>query len=182
MIKWNDSINRSFGGDERCEGSKTIRLLYNLQLDNLFADCYSDSIKICTKCQEQLPEESFCFSNKALLKRRAWCRGCVKLYDIEAYKDGRKHNKNHKENNERIRNRNLAYLKNLLQSASCLDCGNTDWRLLEFDHIGDKKSNVAALKSGTLQKIIDEISKCEIVCANCHRLRTYTRCSSWRML
>jgi hypothetical protein len=61
---------------------------------------------------------------------------------------------------------------------SCVDCGETDPRILEFDHIeeGTKRNNVSYfLCRGSLQEFIDEVDKCEVVCCNCHALRTYSR-------
>lgn len=57
----------------------------------------------------------------------------------------------------------------------CVDCGyNKHHSALEFDHIvGDKKLNVCFAKS--TKQALEEIKKCEVVCSNCHRIRTYTR-------
>ena len=63
----------------------------------------------------------------------------------------------------------------------CVDCG---WRLhpraLEFDHLPGsvKVANIASMISRTqysIEQIRAEMAKCEVVCANCHRIRTYTR-------
>jgi len=51
--------------------------------------------------------------------------------------------------------------------------GNVDWRVLEFDHVkGEKKFDLANGASQSYESLKKEISKCEIVCANCHRIRT----------
>lgn len=49
---------------------------------------------------------------------------------------------------------------------------------MDFDHVsGQKKFNLsaAANKMRSLMAVEDEIAKCEVVCANCHRERTYRR-------
>ena len=49
---------------------------------------------------------------------------------------------------------------------------------MDFDHVrGTKVTILAKLRSGraSLSKIEAEIAKCEVVCANCHRIRTYLR-------
>ena len=48
---------------------------------------------------------------------------------------------------------------------------------MDFDHVrGRKQANVAELINTLSKKRIDEeISKCEIVCSNCHRIRTHDR-------
>ena len=46
----------------------------------------------------------------------------------------------------------------------------------EFDHLRDKAFNIgAALSRRNWQAILDEMTKCEVVCANCHRRRTALR-------
>ena len=80
-----------------------------------------------------------------------------------------------KNKNQRIRNRNKKFLKDYLLEHPCVDCGFSDVRALEFDHVhGEKKKEVARLATdgvglATLQK---EIDKCEVRCANCHRIKT----------
>jgi hypothetical protein len=58
----------------------------------------------------------------------------------------------------------------------CIDCGQNDPVVLEFDHLRDKAFNIgAALSRRNWQTILDEMAKCEVVCANCHRRRTALR-------
>jgi len=67
------------------------------------------------------------------------------------------------------------------QNSVCTDCEiSFPPHILDFDHIGDKSFGISrALQQGTgLDKIKQEIKKCEIVCANCHRQRTYDRLQS----
>lgn len=58
--------------------------------------------------------------------------------------------------------------------GGCVDCGESNIATLQFDHVkGKKTENISFLiKNSTLNKIKKEISKCEIVCANCHAIRT----------
>lgn len=67
--------------------------------------------------------------------------------------------------------RNLVYLRTLLQSV---DCAIRDLRVLEFDHVGPKRGNVFQLarRGCSFEVLEDELSQCEIRCANCHRRRT----------
>jgi hypothetical protein len=56
----------------------------------------------------------------------------------------------------------------------CVDCGETDYRVLQFDHIDPmtKIANVTRLASeSSMAAVIEEISKCEVRCANCHQLK-----------
>ena len=95
-------------------------------------------------------------------------------YDRQLYKSGNK-KLSSPESQKALVERNQKYIISVL-SAGCVDCGNSDIRVLEFDHISnDKFKNVSALRTGSLEKIKEEIAKCEVVCANCHKIRTYGR-------
>lgn len=74
---------------------------------------------------------------------------------------------------EKIREQYYEIKKNL----KCEKCGNDDYRVLEFDHIDReaKSFNVSdAIRKGyALEKIKHEIEKCQVLCANCHRIKTW---------
>lgn len=70
------------------------------------------------------------------------------------------------------------YLRTLKESSPCSDCGSYyPYYVMDFDHVrGRKQKNVMELVPTLSRKKIDEeISKCEIVCSNCHRKRTHFR-------
>jgi hypothetical protein len=62
-----------------------------------------------------------------------------------------------------------------------MDCGQTfPPYVMDFDHVrGEKKYNVGLMASSgySLKMIAAEIQKCDLVCANCHRIRTHQRLS-----
>lgn len=64
----------------------------------------------------------------------------------------------------------LDYLKN----HPCVDCKESDPIVLEFDHVrGEKKFNISCLINSTNIDILSqEIKKCEVRCANCHKRKT----------
>lgn len=65
-----------------------------------------------------------------------------------------------------------AVLDELKKSTPCLDCGGLfEPAAMDFDHIGDKTANIAALVGVSNVALLDELSKCHLVCANCHRVR-----------
>ena len=69
----------------------------------------------------------------------------------------------------------IAFIKSL---SECVDCGEDNTIVLEFDHVrGVKKSNVSdmANQSYSFKTIQKEIDKCEVRCANCHRIATHER-------
>jgi len=63
-------------------------------------------------------------------------------------------------------------------ASGCMDCGyNTNALALEFDHRPGTKKNatVASLMYRSWDIILEEINKCDIVCSNCHAIRTFSR-------
>ena len=62
-------------------------------------------------------------------------------------------------------------------SRGCADCGYAvDAVALDFDHVrGDKHFNIGSYYACSWDKISAEVAKCEVVCSNCHRIRTRDR-------
>lgn len=80
--------------------------------------------------------------------------------------------------NKRHRNRNRQILQAYLQTHPCVDCGEKDPIVLEFDHVRGKKRNdvtTLANRGTSVAGLRFEVSKCEVRCANCHRRRTAER-------
>lgn len=64
------------------------------------------------------------------------------------------------------------------KSVPCADCGERyPSYVMDFDHVrGVKVANIAQLKvRGSAPALRAEIDKCEVVCANCHRIRSHER-------
>jgi hypothetical protein len=61
----------------------------------------------------------------------------------------------------------------------CADCGGTFHPVaMDFDHVrGEKLNEVSTLlrTGSSLETLKAEIAKCDVVCSNCHRVRTFTR-------
>lgn len=66
-----------------------------------------------------------------------------------------------------------------IKNVPCLDCGRTFPPFcMDFDHVrGEKLYNVGCMAYSTAKRtlILAEIEKCDLVCANCHRIRTFRR-------
>jgi hypothetical protein len=76
------------------------------------------------------------------------------------------------------RDRRAKFLAEYKLAKGCADCGyNAHSEALDFDHLpGTKKLfNIGYGKDHLLEAILAEIAKCEVVCANCHRVRTSHR-------
>ena len=133
---------------------------------------------ICTKCNKDYDNEDFSFRNKKLNIRNKRCKFCQKVAIKSHYE------KNKSAYVLRAKNKNKEIYKKLqlflieVKNTPCADCGKIFHHCaMDFDHIkGDKIGNVSSLKScHSFSKIKTEITKCEVVCAVCHRIRTYNR-------
>ena len=96
-------------------------------------------------------------------------------YDRRWYaenKDRLRDSKNNRTRETRIRN--SRYVFEYLKNHPCIDCGENDPVVLEFDHRKDKTKNVSDLLRGSysIERIKQEIEKCDVRCANCHRRKT----------
>jgi hypothetical protein len=73
---------------------------------------------------------------------------------------------------------NIEFVKQLKLSLGCADCGYREHAVaLDFDHLPgtEKKRDIARSVRGTRGALLREIAKCEVVCSNCHRIRTWRR-------
>jgi hypothetical protein len=80
--------------------------------------------------------------------------------------------------------RNLRAALEALAASGCVDCGESDVCVLDFDHVGEKTATITQLvrREASLQRLRDEIARCEVRCANCHRRRTAISRGHYRAL
>jgi hypothetical protein len=127
------------------------------------------------------------------------CNGCGRILLASDFHTGQAHCKEcrsayikqrgdlHRQQTRRARDKRRAaaraYVLNILRAGVCADCGLADAAVLEFDHVGAKRTEVGKLvrEAYRLDRIKAEIENCVLVCANCHRRRTATRIQSWRV-
>jgi|SRR3990172_334668 len=64
-----------------------------------------------------------------------------------------------------------------LKAKPCVDCGGLfHFSAMDFDHVfGEKLFGIGTSGARTLKSILAEIEKCDLVCSNCHRVRTWKR-------
>jgi hypothetical protein len=127
------------------------------------------------------------------------CCACGQWYEPNRDKSSRcihckrKYNKEHYERNkqayvaraaarkERVLTQLNELLAQYLAEHPCVDCGEDDMVVLEFDHIAEKNADVSMMlcKGYSWQAILREIRNCEVRCANCHRRVTAKR-ANWK--
>lgn len=76
------------------------------------------------------------------------------------------------------RKRILKEVRRIKSTTPCSDCKTLyPYYVMHFDHVtGTKQGNINRMVyTSSYQSVLVEISKCDVVCANCHHIRTYTR-------
>jgi hypothetical protein len=99
-----------------------------------------------------------------------------KAYQRKHYEANREnYNTSRKISNAKIRENCINYIEKYLSNHPCVVCGESDPIVLEFHHrdSSDKKGCIADLVSWSLNVVIKEIEKCDVMCANCHRRVTH---------
>lgn len=142
-------------------------------------------MKICCRCKSSKSVDEFGKYAKSKDGLFPQCKECKREYDKEYYKSKAGRKESIKESNEARRQNRITFIGEYLSSNFCVDCGETDIRVLDFDHVrGTKITEVTRLVAITapIETIIEEINKCEVRCANCHRKVTADRAGNWRAL
>ncbi len=141
--------------------------------------------KICTCCGlERDTEEDFHWKYKKRGIRTTRCKYCQSELSKSHYQNNKQIYKDRtRRNKAQILRENKSRLHLYLFTHPCVDCNQKDIRVLEFDHVSGQKSGEISdlLRQGYSWLTIEaEIAKCEIRCANCHRIKTFTCYKSWR--
>ena len=140
-------------------------------------------MKICKKCETNKTIDSF-YKRKTGDRAGEYYEKCISCYQLR----GRTYYaENRVRQLELAKKRKVRYIEqrkifiNKLKNKPCFDCHKRypSW-MMDFDHL-DPKEKISSISSLTFQnmakldKIIEEIKKCDLVCSNCHRNRTYKR-------
>lgn len=95
----------------------------------------------------------------------------------EQNKDRKDYKKAQSQTKKRIRKERREWLSEIKKTLKCERCGLADHRVLDFHHKdpGTKFAEVSVmvLNMAAKEKILEEIAKCEVLCANCHRIEHY---------
>lgn len=130
--------------------------------------------KKCSKCKQELSIEKFNkkgLDKNGIQKYQDFCRDCNKIASKEWYKK--------QGNKEKIiekvkgyKNQKRDWFNDYKKSLSCSICGESHISCLDFHHTDPKvkESGLSGLwRYSTKEKVLDEIKKCIVLCANCHR-------------
>ena len=137
--------------------------------------------KHCKKCNKILNVESFNKNSKKKDGLQTQCRDCQNSNNRNHYA---RNKEVYKSNSRKWKFERKKVFYTWLKTKQCVDCGISDIRVLEFDHVRGKKSfDISRKISGLLfEELKKEISKCDIVCSNCHKIRTAERENWYKFL
>lgn len=151
--------------------------------DLVVPDLIPPKKKRCTMCGRSRLLKSFHIKNKKTGSRNCYCKDCQSKYVAGHYSRNRAaYAKRTRKNSEAAKVRTYKFLLQYFEAHPCVDCGETNPIKLQFDHVrGKKRMNISQLvgMGYSVKRLEEEISKCEIRCANCHLVKTANE-RNWR--
>lgn len=134
------------------------------------------ALKQGVACGKVKDETEFPWWSAAKERRRGTCQACKSEQQKKWYAKTREtHIANVKSNIEQARIEAYQLVRDYLSTHPCVDCGESNPIVLEFDHVrGQKRLTISQLcvRGSTLEVIRAEIDKCVVRCGNCHRRKT----------
>jgi hypothetical protein len=132
--------------------------------------------KECTGCGIWRSIDEFPIKHKKRGTRGTRCRACRSAYAKLHYQQNKEsYLARTKKSRHRGRDAFWFWLMNYLRSHPCVDCGETDPPVLQFDHRdGTEKIDTigSMISRSSWTTFLAEVAKCDVRCANCHRVRT----------
>lgn len=124
----------------------------------------------CPRCDTHKDESQFNLNKNKKTGRQAYCKECQRSFDKSFYNKSESRRAGIHERNLSRYLENKQFVLDYLKKNPCVDCGESDPVVLDFDHRRDKKYHVSCMvRSCSIKTIESEIEKCDIRCANCHR-------------
>lgn len=130
-------------------------------------------VKRCGRCGIDKPIDAF---HRRGARTQAWCKPCRRAYDAAYHRSTRERRITQaKARSAQFR----AWYVKLKEGRPCADCGGVFHPVaMQWDHRpgSGKRADVANLRSSHSRRLVlEEIAKCDLVCANCHAVRTFLR-------
>lgn len=140
--------------------------------------------KQCSKCREIKKVSEFPFKDTKRRIYGGYCKECRKIYIRSHYQANKEYYKTKaKDWDEKNHTENRKNVMEYFNTHPCVDCGESDPVVLEFDHVRGKKLHPVSImmhRAWTWNKIQEEIEKCEVRCANCHKRKTSKQFNYWK--
>lgn len=142
----------------------------------------SPDTRRCARCGIEKPIDEFGFKYRERGIRQSWCKPCYVEYKRLWYLENRDEHLAHVKEMRAISSQeNQRRMWQYLASHPCVDCGERDPVVLQFDHLRDKRCDISGMARGGFiwETISAEIAKCEVRCANCHTVKTAKVLGIW---
>ena len=143
------------------------------------------AVRVCARCHTSKPLTEFPIKSAARGTYRSYCRPCCSEYGKEHYRRNVAAYMDRAKARASIdRQRNRDFIAEYLSTHPCVDCGEADPVVLEFDHRDPKtkRAEVGRLvHTTTLPAVRAELEKCDVRCGNCHRIKTAGQFGSYRL-
>lgn len=131
----------------------------------------------CSFCGKIKEEHEFALKSGSARGYNSKCKECHRSYVKEHYKNNKpKYLVRAKKHREKQKTKLKAIVKDYLLNHPCIDCGESRLPCLDFDHVsGEKIRDISKMVhyGWAIQTLTEEMKKCEVRCANCHRMRHY---------
>lgn len=138
---------------------------------------------LCSKCLREKSVVDFSFRDRKRGVLHKMCKLCHTKYRRQHYLQHReKYIKKASRWNRKQRDVLREYIFKKLMESACIDCGEKDIVVLDFDHISGKRLGISLMFRNrySVAAIKEEMQKCVIRCANCHRRKTAREFGHWK--
>lgn len=125
-------------------------------------------MKQCLKCNELKPPSDF-YKNK--LTKDGLSSSCKVCHNAYTQEWGKKHKKQRYSYRVKSYNKKRSLVTKYKEDSKCKQCGENHPACLQFHHRDSKEKEFAigcSVVNKGMQQLMDEIAKCDVLCANCH--------------
>lgn len=125
-------------------------------------------MKRCYKCDKEKDKSEFSKNKKKSDGLSSMCKECNKQYQKNHYKINKL---DYASKAKQHRHKMAEWFAEIKSKMKCCECGEDHVACMDFHHNGNKEIELAdAIAAGWGEKrILEEIKKCKVLCANCHR-------------
>ncbi len=137
----------------------------------------------CTKCKTEKDTTSFYKDSRSKSGYAYWCKECQRVQFHNRYACDENLRNRKSQQKRRNKDKKIDIVRAHFLSNPCVDCGEADLCVLEFDHRDPKtkKYGIAQIlcNNHSIETLLEEMQKCDVRCANCHRRRTAKQQQWW---
>lgn len=127
----------------------------------------------CARCLQWKPATEFHNSRR---QEFTYCRDCRNSYDRQYYAE--RGGPARRARRRAAKDREREWMNSLKEGIPCADCaGVFPVFVMQWDHLPgfDKVGEIASMLGCRRERVLQEVAKCQLVCANCHMMRTVAR-------